>query len=75
MTYKSAVAQHLVRNPKTWVDANTINSIGGADGTRRLRELRAEGWSIKSRRNPQMPTTFEYQLSRVPAKKTVAQYV
>ena len=74
-TYKAAVAQTLVGNPKTWINTSTINEIGGPGGTRRVRELRAEGWSIKTRRNPDAPTTFQFMLSRVPAKKVVAQYV
>jgi DNA-binding HxlR family transcriptional regulator len=68
-TIKAAVAQTLVGNAKTWV------SIPDPTATRRLRELRSEGWSIRTRRNPEMPTTFEYMLTRVPNKKVVAQYV
>lgn len=68
-TIKSAVAQTLVGNAKNWV------SITDPTATRRLRELRSEGWSIKARRNPEAPTQFQYMLTRVPAKKTVAQYV
>lgn len=72
MTAKSRVAQHLVSNPKVWLDTNTIREVGGASGTRRLRDLRAEGWSIKSQRDG---TSFQYMLTKVPAKKVVAQYV
>lgn len=68
-TIKATVAQTLVGNAKNWV------SINNPTATRRLRELRSEGWSIRTRRNPQQPTQFEYMLTRVPAKKVVAQYI
>lgn len=68
-TIKAAVAQTLVGNVKNWV------SIPDPTATRRLRELRSEGWSIKARRNPTTPTSFQYMLTRVPAKKVVAQYI
>lgn len=74
-TYKAAVAQTLVSNAKNWIDTHTINTVGGPGGTRRLRELRSEGWSIRTRRNPATPTQFQFMLTRVPAKKVIAQYV
>lgn len=74
-TNKAAVAQTLVGNAKSWIDTATITEVGGPGGTRRLRELRSEGWSIRTRRNPETPSTFQFMLTRVPAKKVVAQYV
>lgn len=74
-TYKGRVAEYLVENAKTWIDSAIFTEVGGLNGTRRLRELRAEGWSIKTRRNPESPTNFQHMLSKVPAKKVIAQYV
>lgn len=74
-TYKGTIAKHLVENQKQWIDSSVFTQIGGLNGDRRLRELRAEGWSIKSRRNPESPRNFQYTLTRVPAKRVVAQYV
>lgn len=73
-TNKGAVAQLLVETAKTWIASSTVQIVGGPGGTRRLRELRSEGWSIKTRRNPENPTTFQHMLTRVPNKKVVAQY-
>ncbi len=72
MTNKAAVANLLVSNAKTWVGTPEIVSVGGAQGTRRLRELRSEGWSIATKREGR---NHFYKLSRVPAKKTLAQYI
>jgi hypothetical protein len=68
-TIKAAVAQTLVSNVKNWI------SVPDATAPRRLRELRSEGWSIKTRRNPTQPTSFQYMLTRVPAKRVVSQYI
>jgi hypothetical protein len=73
-TIKGKVANHLVTNAKQWIDSGSLREIG-LSGDRRLRELREEGWSIKTRRNPDAPTQFQHMLARVPAKKTLAQYV
>lgn len=73
-TTKGAVAQLLVENAKTWIDSVEFRVVGGLAGDRRLRELRAEGWSIKTRRNPEQPTSFQHQLTRVPAKAVRAAY-
>jgi len=75
MSYKANVAQTLFSQPKTWIDSADLGRVGGLDSSRRVRELRAEGLQIKTRRNPENPTTFQYQLSRMPAKRVVNQYV
>ncbi len=73
-TVKGRVANHLVTNAKQWIDSADLRQFG-LSGDRRLRELREEGWSIKTRRNPTTPTQFQHMLSRVPAKKVQAQYI
>lgn len=72
-TVKGRVANHLVTNAKQWIDSAELRQFG-LSGDRRLRELRDEGWMIKTRRNPEAPTQFQHMLSRVPAKKIIAQY-
>jgi hypothetical protein len=48
--------------PGGWVPGQLINEIGGTNGLRRLRELRAEGYVIAMRRKGRM---FEYRLNKV----------
>lgn len=59
-TYKEAVFALL--RPRRWTHAYEIAEVGGADGLRRLRELRAEGYKIKRRASAEYPGTFEYRL-------------
>lgn len=71
-TQKSRLAQFLVANAKTPITTSTLNTVAGsAEGTRRIRELRAEGWPINVTREGR---SFYYTLTRVPAKKVIAQY-
>ena len=72
MSNKSTLAKFLVENPKQWLDTNTINEVAGKGGTARLRELRADGWPIKTQRTG---NKFSYQLTRVPAKAKIAALV
>ena len=72
MSVKSDVANLFVNRPKTWIGTDEVRELGGESATRMLRELRAEGWSIKTRRGE---TGFQYQLTRPPAKAKVAKYV
>lgn len=71
-THKHVIAQSLVANVGTPFTTDQINDlVDSYDGTRRLRELRSEGWPIKAVRNG---TTWNYTLTRRPNKKMVAQY-
>jgi hypothetical protein len=49
-TFKEAV--HAVLRSRRWTPATDIEAVGGADGLRRMRELRADGYEIKSRIAP-----------------------
>jgi len=44
-----------------WVRTATINDVGGSEGTRRLRELRRDGWTIERRRDPES-NQWQYRL-------------
>lgn len=72
-TVKSKVARFLAANPKTWLSTTDIRSFGGDTATRRLRELRSEGWNIKTGQTE--TGEYQYKLTRVPAKKVLSQYV
>lgn len=64
MTYKEKVHKYLKQN-RRYVSTSELNNpeIGGKDGTRRLRELRADGINIISRRNPETGM-YEYKIKR-----------
>jgi len=70
-TTKAKVANLLVSNAKTWVPTSDVTAVAGPGATARLRELRREGWSIQTKREG---TNFFYKLSRVPAKRVLAQF-
>ena len=59
-TYKEQVYNYLRKNRK-YIPSSEIRGIGGKDGLRRLRELRAEGRNIISRKNPKTGE-WEYRL-------------
>lgn len=61
-TFKEAV--HAILRSRRWTPATDIQAVGGADGLRRLRELRADGYGIKSRTATQ--GGFEYRLVSTP---------
>jgi hypothetical protein len=64
---------YLVDHQGTPINTATINQVAGSsEGTRRLRELRSEGFSIKAQNEGR---TWFYTLTRKPAKKLVSQYV
>jgi hypothetical protein len=71
---KTAVANYLLDTQGDWVDGDSLREVGGTAATRRVRELRAEGWSIRHRRNPEATLHFQYRLTRVPNKKVRSQY-
>lgn len=64
MTRKDRVITYLKRNRK-FVPGYEITTpeIGGTEGLRRLRELRADGHNIISRKNPKTGN-WEYKLSK-----------
>lgn len=61
MTRKQAVYTFMKRNRK-YISGRIINEVGGKDGLRRLRELRAEGVPITSRKNKD--GSWEYKLGK-----------
>lgn len=73
-TTKTAVANLLLDTQGDWVDGQYFYEVGGVAATRRIRQLRADGWSIRHRRNPDSPVHFQYRLTRVPNKQIRAQY-
>jgi hypothetical protein len=73
-TTKTAVANLLLDGPGEWINGDSFYEVGGTAATRRIRQLRAEGWAIRHRRNPDAPLHFQYKLSRVPNKGIRSQY-
>jgi hypothetical protein len=64
MTRKEAVLHYMKRNRRYIPGSDlTTDEVGGKQGLRRLRELRADGQNIITRRNPDTGT-FEYKLAR-----------
>ena len=61
---KFAIDGKAVKTPGGWLTREQINSVGGTDGMRRLRELRAEGVSIEKRRVAGSTRHFEYRLGK-----------
>jgi hypothetical protein len=64
MTRKERVHSYLKRNRK-FVPGYELTrpTVGGTEGLRRLRELRAEGVNIISRKNPETGS-YEYKIKR-----------
>lgn len=63
-TRKAQVLEALKRADGGWVDGVELETdeIGGAQGTRRLRELRQDGWDIEARPHPESRTAWQYRL-------------
>ena len=63
-TRKEKVHAYLKKNRK-YIPGSVLNSpeIGGKDGLRRLRELRADGINIVSRKNPETGV-WEYKIGK-----------
>ncbi len=67
-TRKAKVLALLRAANGDWVDGHDIASpgVGGSEGLRRLRELRADnGWPIERRPHPQHDTSWQYRLTGV----------
>jgi hypothetical protein len=54
LTRKELVLQYLLARKNDWVDGPELanEEVGGSEGLKRLRELRAEGLPIQTRRHP-----------------------
>lgn len=64
ITRKEAVYTYLRKNRKFIPGSElTTDEVGGKQGLRRLRELRAEGIEIVSRKNPETGS-HEYKIKR-----------
>lgn len=62
-TRKRAVLGYLQDRRGSWVDGYELATpeVGGGEGLRRLRELRAEGWNIEERSMPNS-TAWQYRI-------------
>lgn len=72
-TSKAAVANYLLDHVGQWIDTATFETVGGVSGTRRMRELRENGWAISSRRAPG-GTTRQHRLTKAPTKAIQARF-
>jgi hypothetical protein len=63
-TYKQRVLALL--KPRRWTSSFDIQGVGGLDGLRRVRELRADGYEIKRRPDATDPGQYEYRLVSSP---------
>ena len=63
-TAKARVLEYLRARPRMWVDAPELTSpeVGGFAGTRRLRELRDDGWPIETQPKPGATNTWQHRL-------------
>lgn len=64
-TAKARVLDLLRAHLGQWVDAPafTAPEVGGFAGTRRLRELREDGWPIETRPKPDDSNTWQHRLA------------
>jgi hypothetical protein len=69
---KAAVAVFLLDHIGEWFDASVFNEVGGRAGDRRMRELRADGWKIETRRAA--GNVYQHRLAKAPAKKVQTAY-
>lgn len=62
MTIKQSV-EKLIRS-RRWISSDEIREIGGTSALRRLRELRADGYEIATRRQD---GTYQYRMTARPS--------
>jgi len=65
LSHKQLVYEMLERNANDWVDGMELlrPDVGGSEGARRLRELRADGHNIQRRLHPdQSHGMWQYRL-------------
>lgn len=65
-TRKEQVLNALKSRPGEWFDGAALanEEVGGSEGLKRLRELKAEGWLIQMRKSPvQGSDQFQYRLA------------
>jgi len=67
-TAKGRVLFYLREHLGEWVDAPAFHQpeVGGFAGTRRLRELREDGWPIETRPKPGSENTWQHRLIEDP---------
>jgi hypothetical protein len=66
LTRKQQVLEVLKEQRGLWVNGSELatEKVGGSEGIRRLRELRAEGWPIEERKHPDPARDiWQYRLS------------
>lgn len=66
LTRKEQVLTKLRERPGEWIDGAELatEEVGGSEGLKRLRELKAEGWLIQMRRKPaQGSDQFQYRIA------------
>lgn len=63
-TAKGRVLFYLRQHRGDWIDAPVLTdpAIGGFGGTRRLRELREDGFPIETRQKPGDPNTWQHRI-------------
>lgn len=64
MTKKVRVLTYLRENSHRWVKGHELTAVdvGGTEGLRRLRELRADGYEIAQTRAHEDGSTFVYRI-------------
>ena len=72
-TRKELVLDFLSSRPNAWIDGPEIANqfVGGSEGLKRLRELRADGYDIRTRRHPN-PERDIWQYMYVPKRDIVS---